>query len=698
MSVQPIIPSINTKNNNVQKIKAVNPNVNHNNNKVAFTGGNMIVSTMDFIEAGGYAASFIIQDGLGFIAPRVGKGLVRGGKKKRDEDGNVIMDENGKPKRELNWAYARKEGLRELITGPSAFAIPYVLLKSIKKHSGTGNNVKLDYLDSLQSNFTKFAQENAEAIKAGNADKTAFYKDVFSEVIENTVNTDSRIKESEKMTKAEIEQAAEKLTQRQLKIEEILSDKSLNKKAKAQSVKELGGTVEDEFMRLMKNRVGGTVNEMGVKITSSKGKLKGGNIADLANAMRDYFGDAANNVKKVLTKDATSSIEDAVKHFTSRRMGTRVFTNLGLFGAVAAFYTQIPKLYNMGSKGKNLAFADEDEADAPVQNKQANNAEKADEKKKDVAFTGGMAGFMEKVGDKVINGKHAKSISDIFELHGPIISGTAMPVLLYGFCIPPRLHNASDKYDYGEIVVRDMTAFTALLFGAKALARLFSDGFTKVTGLALNSKTENGRNVFQRTLDYLNPNDTHHSILSSKQLMSKYTNIEDYKGGINGFMDFIENSGGNIKKAFSIDKNIRATVSEIVKNVKGKSFAEATSGEIREALKVANENKDELIKKLYKSFDGNNGLLKRAKTCNSTFGFLSTIVFVPGLIMWLTDFCEKMTEKRKAQEKALAEGKANEVDASSNAKAEASQKIDVKTLSASSIPTNAPTMAGFLKK
>lgn len=692
MSVQPIIPSINTKNNNVQKIKAVKPNVNHNNNKVAFTGGNMIVSTMDFIEAGGYAASFIIQDGLGFIAPRVGKGLVRGGKKKRDEDGNVIMDENGKPKRELNWAYARKEGLRELITGPSAFAIPYVLLKFIKKHSGTGNNVKLDYLDSLQSNFTKFAQENAEAIKAGNADKTAFYKDVFSEVIENTVNTDSRIKESEKMTKAEIEQAAEKLTQRQLKIEEILADKSLNKKARANSIKDLGGTVEDEFMRLMKNRVGGTVNEMGVKITSSKGKLKGGNIADLANAMRDYFGDAANNVKKVLTKDATSSIEDAVKHFTSRRMGTRVFTNLGLFGAVAAFYTQIPKLYNMGSKGKNLAFADEDEADAPVQNQQANKAEKADEKKKDVAFTGGMAGFMEKVGDKVINGKHAKSISDIFELHGPIISGTAMPVLLYGFCIPPRLHNASDKYDYGEIVVRDMTAFTALLFGAKALARLFSDGFTKVTGLALNSKTEGGRNVFQRTLDYLNPNDTHHSILSSKQLMSKYTNIEDYKGGINGFMDFIENSGGNIKKAFKIDKNIHATVSEIVQNIKGKSYADATSAEIREALKIASENKDELIKKLYKSFDGKNGLLSRAKTCNSTFGFLSTIVFVPGLIMWLTDFCEKMTEKRKAQEKALAAANAGSVDNN------ASQKMEVKAVSASNIPTNAPTMAGFLKK
>lgn len=110
--------------------------------------------------------------------------------------------------------------------------------------------------------------------------------------------------------------------------------------------------------------------------------MKGGSIGDLANAMRDYFGDAVANVKKTLSKDAATTVEDAVKHFTSRRMGTRVFTNLGLFGAVAAFYTQIPKLYNLGSKGKNLAFADEDEADAPVQNQQANNAEKAGERKK----------------------------------------------------------------------------------------------------------------------------------------------------------------------------------------------------------------------------------------------------------------------------------------------------------------------------
>ena len=89
MSVKAIIPSIED-NKNSQKINA-NTSIPQAltvrsskvlqempKDSVSFTGVNPIVGTMDFIEAGGYAASFIIQDGLGFIAPRVGKGLLRG--------------------------------------------------------------------------------------------------------------------------------------------------------------------------------------------------------------------------------------------------------------------------------------------------------------------------------------------------------------------------------------------------------------------------------------------------------------------------------------------------------------------------------------------------------------------------------------------------------------------------------------------
>ena len=121
--------------------------------------------------------------------------------------------------------------------------------------------------------------------------------------------------------------------------------------------------------------------------------------------MRDYFGDAAKNVRNALSKDASTSIDDVVKHFTHRRMGTRILTNLGLFGAVAAFYTQIPKLYNMGLKGNPALKKTSDASQASNTETQKNTPAK---NKKDIAFKGNLAGFLEKTGKKVFNGKNFK--------------------------------------------------------------------------------------------------------------------------------------------------------------------------------------------------------------------------------------------------------------------------------------------------
>lgn len=672
MSVKPIIPSINSDNSaNKMKLNKMQSPVAQaypvQKDSVSFKG-NPIVATMDFIEAGGYAASFILQDGIGFITPRVGKGLLRGGKEKKDENGNVIVGKDGKPERELNWQLARKEFLREMITGPSSFLIPLGMISVINKKFGTGNNVRLDYLDSMQAPFAKFVTENVQAVKNGTANKAAFYENVYTDVIEKSIN--AYLPEAEKMSREEILNTAKDYAARQVQIEEINANKSLNKKARKEALSKIE-SVEDSYMKLRKNKIGGAVNELAVNITASNEKIKGGSISEVVKAMGDYFGDAMKNTQKSLKDNVTTEqIESAVKHFTRKRMGSRILTNLGIFGTVAAFYTQIPKLYNMGMKG-NPALAAEDVSPAQVKKPEVKQVQ--GENKKDVPFTG-MAGMLEKTGEKVFNGKISKSISDIFELHGPIISGTAMPVLLYGFCIPPRLQQAQDKYDYGEIIVRDMTAFTALLFGAKALARLFSDGFTKITGLALNNKNLEGRNVFQKVVDYLNPIDKRHSVLSSKQLDSKYTNLEDYKGGVNGFMEFIEQSGGNVKKAFAQDKNVKSVVEEILKDFNGKSFKDATVEEIKKALKAAHNSDTDKIKNFYNLFKGENGLLSKAKTCNSTFGFVSTLLLVPGLIIWLTDVCEKMTERKLKEDKKNLAPK---------------QKP-------SSVPSNSPTMAGFL--
>lgn len=687
MSVKPIIPSINSNNNKVQIKNNSSSSNNLQKKNVSFRGGspNIIVGMMDAIEAGGYPASFIIQDGLGFITPRVGKGLVRDAHDKKDENGNVVLDKNGKPVRQLNWALARKEFLREIITGPSAFVIPLAMLHVIKKHFGRGNNVKLNYIDGFQKPFTEFAQNNTDAIKNGTANKAIFYKKIFSNAIETSIN--SFLPDSTKMTADEISKTANNLTAKQIQIEKIKADKTLDKKAKKEALSKIGSVVDD-FMKLKKGKIDGAVDEMAVQFAASNGKVKTGSIGEMVNAMSDYFDDAVKNTHEELKKGLKSeNIESFVKKFTNHKMGSRILTNLGIFGAVAAFYTQIPKLYNMGLKGNPALQGTAVDTSNPAAsgNTPEDKKVKGNKPSFGVSFTG-MGSFLEKAGDKIFNNKSAKTVSDIFELNGPIMSANAMTTLLFGFCIPPRLANAQDKYDYGEIVVRDMTAFTALLFGAKALSRVFSDVFSNITGLALNKKNMDGHNTLHKVIDYLNPNDTHHSVLSRKQLTSKYTHLEDYKGGVNGFMDFIESSGGDVKKAFSCDKKIQASVDGILKSFNGKSFKDATSKEIKEVLKKANAQKSDSIKKFYNLFHENNGLLNKARTCNSSFGFLSTIVLVPGLIIWLTDFCEKMTEKRSKKDLAAAEktGNTAQINAAETYLAEHNQ------------PTKTPSMAGFL--
>ena len=672
MSVKAITPKV--ENNNAQnKIKIVNSNpyaLRTNNSvqhdTVSFTGGfgapNPMVWLMDFIAAGGYPASFILQDGTGFIAPRIYKGLKRGGKKKTDENGNVILDKNGEPKRELNWAFARKEGLREVITGPSAFLIPLFLLKGIKKKFGSGNNIHMDYIDGFKNPFIDFAKANKDSIISGCANKKDFYQRVFENIIDSSINT--HVADSERLSRGNISLLARKYAQR------VIEGKS--------------GEVVDSFMNLRKAKIGGKVDEMAVEFYSSDGKkLQHGSIGKLIEALGDYFDDAVKNVHNALKKDSEKPIEEILKKFTNRRLGTRLLTNIGLFLSVAAFYTQIPKLYNMGTGGKNPALANEDDEIQPaLQNTRTEVlADKPESTNgKNVSFGGGIGSAVGKVGRGVFNNKTAKGISDIFEFSGPVIGGNAMAILLYSFCIPPRIWNAQDKYDLSEIFVRDMTAFSALLFGAKAIGRLFSDLFTKVTGLALNNKNIEGRKWYQKTWDYLNPSGSRHSVLSSKQLDSKYTNLEAYKNGVVGFMEFIEQSGGNIKKALSRDNNVKAVVDEILQT-KGSSFAKATSEEIKLALKDAHVNKTDLIKKFYKLFQGPNGLLNKAKTCNSFFDFVSTLVLVPGLIIALTDICKKMTETRRAKDKELA--------VSLN-------RVQISQMPL--VPSSRPTMAGFLNR
>ena len=661
-------------------IKAINSSIgaqqhhklnDKNSQHPTFAGSfNPVVTVMDAIDKGGFAASFIAQDGIGMVAPRIYEGLNR----------NRQTDENGKKTGPLNWEFARREGIREILSGPSAFLIPLGILTIIKKASGTANNVHVDHINILGKNFSDFAVKNPTQLKNPAEFKKGYYAQVFENIFNNSTDKSFNVKEK-------AQHFADKLVEAETK----RANKDRKGAGKIQS------ELIEEYMKIRKQFASPSSDELGVILKSEeKNKTVSSNIKRIIQSLSDYSGDALAKTNKYISSQSGHTEEELakdgslakyVKNFNLHRAGTRVLSNFGMWGAVVAFYTLIPKLYNMGLKHDPglKGLESEDKADNTVPKTKVKDENK---KGKDVAFKGN---FASGIGSNAVKDGFLGKLFNKFEFNGASMSVPGMLTLLFGFCLPPRYINAKSDKEKKEIVVRDVSSFTAILFAAKAMARGFSDAFAKISGLALNVKPEDhNKSILHKVKNYFTAG-AGIDVLTSEQITSKYSNIEDYKEGINGFFNFLEENGGDVKKVLNIDKNVKTQAEKIMTDFGGgKSLKDATLEEIHTAFKKA-KGSDALenIYTVFKSKD--NRFINRAKTFNSAFGFASTLVLVPMFMMWLARYCESMTKKAIAKEKeqkALATATTEPAPAQQNSKPVATTVTSAKQ----------PTMAGFLNK
>ena len=677
-------------------VKAINSTINvakHNNLKeqnqqkhqqTSFTGSfNPVVTLMDAIDKGGFAASFIAQDGIGMVAPRIYEGLNR----------NREKDENGKKIGPLNWEFARREGIREILSGPSAFLIPMGIMAIIKKTSGTANNVHVSHIEALGQNFADYAAKHPDQLKNSSEFKKGYYAQILENALENS--TDETFNGEQLKEKAK--GFAEKLVDSE--------EKRANKDKK--NANKLQAEIVDEYMKLRKQYSAPSGNELAVSLkVSGKDKPLGTNIRQLVQSLTDYSGDALEKVNKHLEKHANGNIDEYIKKFNTHRAGTRVLSNLGMWSAVVGFYTLIPKLYNLGLKHdpglKGLVEEGAEKTEDKV--KEDKKAEAKDQTKdKNVAFTGGIASM---AGKTALKDGGISKVLKIFEFNGASMSVPAMLTLLFGFCLPPRYINAKSDKERKEILVRDISSFTAILFGAKALSRGFSDVFANASGFALNIKPENhNKNFFNKLKNYFTAG-SGVNVLNSEQIVSKYSNVQEYQNGINGFFNFLEENGGNVKKVLlNVDKTVKENAEEIMKNFNGQSIKDATIEDIHKAFEKAKGS--EALEKIYTVFSTkDNKFVNRAKTMNSAFGFASTLILVPAFMMWLARYCENMTKKAIAKEKEEKAAAAGNTQQQTKPEANTPQTANVNNQTATKIATvdtsinttNKPSMAGFLKK
>ena len=696
---------------------------NNRNNPPSFTGvGNPITIVMDAIDRGGFAASFIAQDGIGMVAPRIWEGLNRNRKREKDP---VTGEETGKKTGPLNWEFARREAIREILSGPSAFIIPGMMLWGIKRLSGSANNVHIDHINALGKSFTNFAEAKVSANKADIfADsvktKEEFYEKVFKNVLSSSLDN--------KLNGDELTQTAREFTKEYMAVEEAPSKghwKTFLGKKVDGSAEDLQGALVEKYMNLRKKLLPSSINEMDAVIpVEGTNKKVNTSFTKVLSSLSDYSNDVIKHSKKYIEQNGADKLGTYIKNLNHRRVGTRIMSIGAMFAAVVGFYDLIPKLYNLGLKHDPGLAGLEDETSqqnpsAPANNNTAQaatataasaakaaaivaaNEPKADTDKKDKdktnqkdpAFTGAFQTVSRKLGEFATDNSLVQKAVKKFEFDGPSMSVPAMLTLLFGFCLPQRYKNAKSDKERKEILVRDISSFSAILFGANALSRLTSDIFGKMFGLVLNVKPQDhDKSIFHAVKNYLTPGKGI-DVLKGAQIDSKYSNLENYKDRIVGFVDFLEDENGNAKKVFNMDKGLRAEVEKIL----GKPLKEVSISELRNALKAAD---DELLqglespmakamKNIYAKFGPNNKFINIAKTCNSTFGLLSTLALVPAFMIAVARYCENMTKKQVEEEKA-----AKAAPAAENAKNATMSHL--KNMLSNVMPSQKPTMTGFL--
>ena len=648
MSVKPVSVKLNrspqnNENGNKSAIVPAKRNISEiKRDNVSFGGmGNFVINFMDGIARGGFIASFLSQDFVGMVAPRVGKGLMRN----REETG------------ELNWEFARREALRECISGPSVFIIPLTMLHFIKK-AGTANNVPVDYIKGFGEEFEKFASNKDIDF----TDKVRVKHDFYAQVYEKVLKTST---EGGQISNKEITEKAKEFADELIEIENSKSKgflKNIRGKAVEGSKEDRLAKLTDEFISIRKKNTTPGVQHWNAEMSTNSGKNIVEHFKGFTSKLMDYTNDIAGNVAKLAgEKKSLDEIKDYIKNHTPHRMGSRAITNISMWLAVVVFYFFIPKIYNMGLNGKNpgMTGISTEEQDNLIFGQNENKDLKKTKNKtvkasKEVNFSG-KGGLFKKVAKALDNNNFLKKVSDFFEFDGPSMTVNSTLALLFGFCLPTRLANASDKHDIKETISRDITSFFAILFGAKTLSRIFSKILAVTSGLALNVTPEDHtRNIFSKIKNYVVPNGGI-GILQSDEIVAKYSNIQDYKGGINDFFSYVQDNGGNVKRMLMIDKDIKSNVETIM----NKKLEECENHEIINKFKeitdgkVINKNKEQL-EKIYEILKKpDNNLVRKAKTLNSAFGFLSIIVLVPAFMIWLADRCEKMTKKDIMKEQFL---------------------------------------------
>lgn len=596
---------------NINNNKNTNFNVNINNQKQqnpSFKGGldGFCLGLANLIENGGLFISFTLQDMLGTNLPRPIMGLMRNSK-----------ENNG----EKNTKFAAKELVREMLTGPSMFLIPMGLLKLGKPVLGETIDVPRAQIKALG----EIHAANPLNAAGQTLSKKEFYQNAFTEIIKNA-------KSEPQATEETIKKAGEFA-------EKLATSLAKDKKSKSKAIGELA----DDFVGIAKQHAKDAAHT-----DFTVAKLSQTTAVPFKDGVKSIMAYADDVVGKIKGQDA-GKLSEAIKKAANNKSLVRVGVNVGMYAAVIAFLKIIPKLYNKaegeGNAGLKGLMKEETLNSSAPEKKENSNVLQAQINKSNPSF-GSASSVAKNLGTKALNA---------FEFEGCNVSFPMLLGLMAIGVIIPRINQAKDKYDREEILRRDLVTCATMCFGEKILQKGFSKANETKSGFVLASKKAGfkNQNVFKKFFDYIRPIKGV-KVMSTDQIISKYSGLDKYKDGIKGFCDFISGQGGNLGKVFSISDDAKNIVNGLLQ-AEGKTIANADNAAITSVLDKAKDSAE--VKKLTSLFSKkDNPWVTKARTLNARFTALSVLVLVPAFLgFMLPAINERATKKRINEEKAAAE-------------------------------------------
>ena len=455
--------------------------------------------------------------------------------------------------------------------------------------------------------------------------KKEFYQNAFTEIIKNA-------KSEPQATEETIKKAGEFA-------EKLATSLAKDKKSKSKAIGELA----DDFVGIAKQHAKDAAHT-----DFTIAKLSQTTAVPFKDGVKSIMAYADDVVGKVKGQDA-GKLSEAIKKVANNKSLVRVGVNVGMYAAVIAFLKIIPKLYNKaegkGNAGLKGLMKEETLNSSAPEKKENSNVLQAQINKSNPSF-GSASSVAKNLGTKALNA---------FEFEGCNVSFPMLLGLMAIGVIIPRINQAKDKYDREEILRRDLVTCATMCFGEKILQKGFSKANETKSGFVLASKKAGfkNQNVFKKFFDYIRPIKGV-KVMSTDQIISKYSGLDKYKDGIKGFCDFISGQGGNLGKVFSISDDAKNIVNGLLQ-AEGKTIANADNAAITSVLDKAKDSAE--VKKLTSLFSKkDNPWVTKARTLNARFTALSVLVLVPAFLgFMLPAINERATKKRINEEKAAAE-------------------------------------------